>query len=52
MNAKTLDIALNDLIFGLELVLLTRESGRHMAGKDLGNQEPKPSLIRHEKHVA
>ncbi len=52
VNAKNPDIALNDLIYGLELVLPTRESSRHMAGRDLGNQEPKPSLIRYAKHVA
>lgn len=41
------DTALKELILALQDALPTRESSRHMAGRDLGRQEPMGSLKAH-----
>jgi len=45
VNAKEPEKALIELTKALRDSLPTRQSSKHMAGRDLGRQEPTPSLI-------
>ncbi len=44
--------SLEDLIKAIEKTLPTRDSSKHMAGLDLGRQEPTESLIYHARQAA